>query len=163
MPRSRLSGRIHIGPDIDYLERAFDAAKYGDCSPSPYMDITIPSLTDPSLAPAGAHVMSIHVQFAPYNLKTGDWNSRREEFGDTVINCLTESAPNLKELIVGSSDHHAAGSGADLRVEWRTYHARRTDPRSVFYLSTLDRVGRSIELQSMDSISAEPAHIPAVA
>jgi phytoene dehydrogenase-like protein len=99
--KTRLSGRIHIGPDIDYLERAFDAAKYGDCSPSPYMDITIPSLTDPSLAPAGAHVMSLHVQFAPYNLKTGDWNSRREEFGETVINCLTEYVPNLKELIVG--------------------------------------------------------------
>ncbi len=99
--KTKLSGRIHIGPDIDYLERAFDAAKYGDYSPSPYMDITIPSLTDPSLAPAGAHVMSIHVQFAPYNLKNGDWNSRREEFGDTVINCLTEYAPNLKELIVG--------------------------------------------------------------
>ena len=96
-----LSGRIHIGPEIDYLERAFDAAKYGDYSPSPYMDITIPSLTDPSLAPQGAHVMSIHVQFAPYNLKTGDWNSRREEFGDTVINCLSDYAPNLKELIVG--------------------------------------------------------------
>jgi phytoene dehydrogenase-like protein len=98
--RARLSGRIHIGPDIDYLERAFDAAKYGDFSPSPYMDITIPSLTDSSLAPAGAHVMSIHVQFAPYHLKTGDWNSRREEFGDTVVNCLTECAPNLKQLIV---------------------------------------------------------------
>jgi phytoene dehydrogenase-like protein len=98
---TKLSGRIHIGPDIDYLERAFDAAKYGDCSPSPYMDIAIPSLTDPSLAPPGAHVMSVHVQFAPYNLKTGDWNSRREEFGDTVVKCLTESAPNLKELIVG--------------------------------------------------------------
>jgi phytoene dehydrogenase-like protein len=98
--RTKLSGRIHIGPDIDYLERAFDAAKYGDCSPSPYMDITIPSLTDPTLAPEGAHVMSVHVQYAPYNLETGDWSSRREEFGNTVINCLTEFAPNLKELIV---------------------------------------------------------------
>jgi phytoene dehydrogenase-like protein len=97
----RLSGRIHIGPDIDYLERAFDVAKYGDCSPSPYMDITIPSLTDSSLAPAGAHVMSIHVQFAPYNLKSGGWNSRREDFGDTVVNCLAEYAPKLKQLIVG--------------------------------------------------------------
>ncbi|HVQ39990.1 MAG TPA: NAD(P)/FAD-dependent oxidoreductase, partial [Pyrinomonadaceae bacterium] len=63
---SRLSGRIHIGPDIDYLERAFDAAKYGDYSPAPYMDITIPTLTDPALTPAGAHVMSIHVQYAPH-------------------------------------------------------------------------------------------------
>ncbi|MEP6708343.1 MAG: NAD(P)/FAD-dependent oxidoreductase, partial [Pyrinomonadaceae bacterium] len=98
--KSKLSGRIHVGPDIDYLERAFDAAKYGNYSPAPYMDITVPSLTDPSLAPAGAHVMSVYVQYAPYKLKTGDWNSRREEFGDAMINALSLYAPNLKELIV---------------------------------------------------------------
>jgi phytoene dehydrogenase-like protein len=96
----KLSGRIHIGPDIDYLERAFDAAKYDDFSPQPYMDITIPSLTDSTLAPKGAHVMSIHVQFAPYQLKNGDWNSRREELGDAVVEVLSDYAPNLKELIV---------------------------------------------------------------
>jgi phytoene dehydrogenase-like protein len=96
----RLSGRIHLGPDIDYLERAFDAAKYGDFSPQPYMDITIPSLTDQSLAPAGAHVMSIHAQFAPYQLKNGDWKSRREELGDTVVNVLSDYAPDLKPLIL---------------------------------------------------------------
>ena len=98
---SRLSGRIHIGPDIDYLERAFDAAKYGDYSPQPFMDITIPSITDSSLAPAGGHVMSIHVQFAPYKLRQGDWNGRREEFGDTVVDVLSQYAPNIKNLIVG--------------------------------------------------------------
>jgi phytoene dehydrogenase-like protein len=97
----KLSGRIHIGPDIDYLERAFDAAKYGDFSPQPYLDITIPSLTDPSLAPSGAHVMSIHAQFAPYKLKDGDWNSRREELGDAIVNVLCDYAPNLRESIVG--------------------------------------------------------------
>jgi phytoene dehydrogenase-like protein len=97
---SKLSGRIHIGPDIDYLERAFDAAKYGDYSPAPYMDITIPSLTDPTLAPPGAHVMSIHVQYAPYKLKHGDWNSRRDEFADRVIEVLASYAPNLMEMIV---------------------------------------------------------------
>ena len=97
----KLSGHIHIGPDIDYLERAFDAAKYGDMSPQPYLDITIPSLTDQSLAPAGAHVMSIHAQFAPYLLKDGDWNSRREELGDNVVNELSNYAPKLKESIVG--------------------------------------------------------------
>ena len=96
----KLSGRIHIGPEIDYLERAFDAAKYGDFSPQPYLDITIPSLTDSSLAPDGAHLMSIHAQYAPYKLKVGDWDSRREELGDTVVNTLTEYAPNLKELIL---------------------------------------------------------------
>ena len=96
----KLSGRIHIGPDIDYLERAFDAAKYGDYSPKPYLDITIPSLTDSTLAPKGGHVMSINMQFAPYKLKEGDWNTRREELGDTVVNALSEYAPTLKELIV---------------------------------------------------------------
>jgi phytoene dehydrogenase-like protein len=97
---SKLAGRIHIGPDIDYLERAFDAAKYGAYSPAPYMEITIPSLADPALAPPGAQVMSVYVQYAPYTLKNGDWNSRREEFADTVVNTLSNYAPNLKELIV---------------------------------------------------------------
>jgi phytoene dehydrogenase-like protein len=95
-----LSGRIHVGPEIDYLERAFDDAKYGDYSRQPYMDITIPSLTDPSLAPSGKHVMSIYVQFAPYRLKNGDWSGRREEFGDAVIRCLSAYAPNLPGLVL---------------------------------------------------------------
>lgn len=96
----QLCGRIHIGPEIDYLERAFDAAKYGEYSPAPYMDVTIPTLTDPELAPSGAHVMSVYVQYAPYKLKTGDWNSRRDEFADNAINTLANYAPNLKDLIV---------------------------------------------------------------
>ena len=98
--KEKLSGRIHIGPEIDYLERAFDAAKYGDFSPEPYLDITIPSLTDPSMAPDGKHVMSIHAQFAPYKLKSGDWNSRREDFADAVIGQLEEYAPGIRDLIV---------------------------------------------------------------
>ena len=66
--RTPFDGRIHIGPDIDYLERAFDASKYGEISPSPYLDITFPSLHDPSLAPPGRHVMSVYMQFAPFKL-----------------------------------------------------------------------------------------------
>jgi len=97
---AKLSGRIHIGPEIDYLERAFDAAKYGYYSAQPYMDITIPSLTDPELVTGGAQVMSVYVQYAPYKLKEGDWTSRREEFADTVVKELTNYAPNLKDLIV---------------------------------------------------------------
>ena len=95
-----LLGHIHIGPDTDYLERAFDAAKYGDFSPEPYMDISIPSVTDSSLAPNGSHVMSVHVQYAPYRLKNGNWNTRHDEFGDTVLNALASYAPNIRELIV---------------------------------------------------------------
>jgi phytoene dehydrogenase-like protein len=72
-----LSARIHIGPEIDYLERAFDASKYGHFSPAPYLEASIPSLLDPSLAPAGKHVMSIHMQYAPYNLKGEPRNSSR--------------------------------------------------------------------------------------
>ena len=65
------------------------------------MSITIPTLTDPSLAPDGAHVISIHAQFAPHKLKEGDWDSRRDELGDTIVKTLSDYAPNLKELIVG--------------------------------------------------------------
>ncbi|MGC2089747.1 MAG: NAD(P)/FAD-dependent oxidoreductase [Candidatus Acidiferrales bacterium] len=70
-----LAARIHIGPEIDYLERAFDASKYGDFSPSPYLEASVPSLLDPSLAPAG-HVMSIHMQYAPYNVNASSAASR---------------------------------------------------------------------------------------
>jgi len=97
---AELRGRIHIGPDIDYLERAFDAAKYGDFSHEPYMDITIPTLADPTLAPEGRHVCSVYVQFAPYTLKEGDWASRREEFADAVVKTLSTYAPNVADLIL---------------------------------------------------------------
>jgi phytoene dehydrogenase-like protein len=96
----KLKGRIHIGSDIDYLERAFDAAKYGEFSTRPYLDITIPSLSDNSLAPKGAHVMSVYVQYAPYKLAKGDWTARREEFGDAVVKALSEYVPNLPQLVV---------------------------------------------------------------
>jgi phytoene dehydrogenase-like protein len=100
--KAKLAGRIHIGPEIDYLERAFDASKYGEFSPEPYLDITIPSIEDSSLAPAGKHVMSIHVQFAPYKLKQGDWTTRSDEFGDNVIDQLEKYAPGLRDLIVAA-------------------------------------------------------------
>src|SRR5262245_17307061 len=95
-----LSGRIHIGQDIDYLERAFDDSKYGDFSKQPYLDVTIPSISDPSLAQPGKHVMSIVMQYAPYRLKTGDWHARADALGDTVVSTLSEDAPNLKSLIL---------------------------------------------------------------
>jgi len=97
---TKLAGRIHIGPEIDYLERAFDAAKYGQFSPAPYLDITIPSLSDPSLAPEGKHVMSIHVQFAPYKLKGADWDAKREDFAATVFDQIEEYAPGFRQLIL---------------------------------------------------------------
>ena len=94
-----LTGRIHIGNEIDYLERAFDASKYGNFSPHPYLEVTIPSLTDPTLAPEGQHVMSIYVQYAPYKLK-GDWETQRKPLGQTVVKTLAQYIPNLPELIL---------------------------------------------------------------
>jgi len=94
-----LSGRIHIGPEIDYLERAFDASKYGDFSKTPLLDVTIPTILDPSLAPDGKHVLSAYVQFAPFKLKEGNWDSRRHDLGHAVVKTLTAYAPNLPNLI----------------------------------------------------------------
>ena len=94
-----LSGRIQISPGIDYLERAFDESKYGDFSTQPYLEITIPSLTDPSLAPSGQHVMSVYMQYAPYKLKS-DWNTQRGPLGDTVVKTIAQYAPNLPGLIL---------------------------------------------------------------
>ncbi len=94
-----LRSRIHIGPEIDYLERAFDESKYGNFSPHPYLEITIPSLTDPSLAPSGKHVMSVYMQYAPFKLKNADWDSQRSALGETVVKKLAEYAPNLPALV----------------------------------------------------------------
>src|SRR5687767_1186972 len=85
-----LRGAVSISPGVDYMERAYDEAKYGRFSRRPYIDMVIPSLTDPSVAPPGKHVMSCFVQYAPYNLKEGNWDDKREEFGDTVINTIAE-------------------------------------------------------------------------
>jgi phytoene dehydrogenase-like protein len=97
-----LAGRIHIGPGIDYLERAFDDSKYGDFSRAPYLDISIPTISDPSLAPAGKHVMSIYMQFAPYKLKQGDWAQQRDALRDTIIKTLAVYAPDLSSKILAA-------------------------------------------------------------
>ncbi len=94
-----LRGRIHVGPEIDYLERAFDESKYGDFSHNPYLEVTIPSLTDPSLAPAGKHVMSVYMQYAPFKLKSGDWNAQRDALGNTVVKTLSRYAPKFGDLV----------------------------------------------------------------
>ena len=96
-----LSGRIHIGPEIDYLERAFDASKYGEFSKTPWLDVTIPTILDPSLAPDGKHVLSAYVQFAPFKLREGNWYTRRRDLGAAVIKALAAYAPNLPGVVEG--------------------------------------------------------------
>ena len=95
-----LKGRIQISPEIDYLERAFDESKYGNFSRQPYLEITFPTLTDPSLAPAGQHVMSIYMQYAPYKLKNSDWESQRTALGEAVVKTIAQYAPSLPQKIL---------------------------------------------------------------
>ena len=95
-----LRGAISISPGVDYMERAYDQAKYGEFSRRPYMDMVIPTLTDPSIAPPGKHIMSCFVQYAPYKLAKGTWDDQREAFGDTVIDTIAEYAPNIRDIIL---------------------------------------------------------------
>jgi phytoene dehydrogenase-like protein len=95
----RLRGRIVIAPSIDYLERGFDASKFGRVSDEPYLEATIPTLSDPSLAPAGTHVMSVIAQWTPYRLREGDWKAERERLGDVVVKTLEGYAPGLGDLV----------------------------------------------------------------
>jgi phytoene dehydrogenase-like protein len=111
---AHLRGAISISPSLDYMERAYDDAKYGRFSRRPYMDIVIPSLTDPSVAPPGKHVMSCFVQYAPYHLAEGTWDEQREAFGDTVVDTIGQYAPNLKSII----KHRQVVTPLDLEREW---------------------------------------------
>jgi phytoene dehydrogenase-like protein len=97
-----LSGRIHIGPEIDYLERAFDHAKYGEFSSQPWLDASIPSILDPQLAPPGKHVMSIYVHFAPYALRGTTWDAARAPLRDAVMQVLGRYAPGIEEQVIAS-------------------------------------------------------------
>ncbi len=109
-PGSALSGRVHIGPTLNYLEKAFDASKYGSFSRQPYLDLVVPSVADPSLAPAGKHVMSVHAQFAPYQLRESNWSAQADAFGDAVVQTLATYAPDLPSRIL----HRQVITPADL-------------------------------------------------
>src|SRR5262252_8891029 len=95
-----LRGALSISPSVDYMERAYDQAKYGYFSRRPYIDMVIPTLTDPSVAPPGKHILSCFVQYAPYKLASGTWDEQREAFGDTVVNTVAEYAPNIRDIIL---------------------------------------------------------------
>ena len=155
-----LKGRIHIGPEIDYLERAFDESKYGNFSRHPYLEATIPSLTDPTLAPEGKHVMSIYMQYAPYKLK-GDWEepaqSSRPNRGADARTIRAQSARDDPD----SPDHHATGSRRCLRINRRTNLPRRSRPRSVLHHASAAGLGALPHADSRTYIFAAAERIPA--
>jgi phytoene dehydrogenase-like protein len=96
-----LSGHIVVCPDLEYLERAYDDAKYGRVSLAPYLDATLPTVLDPSLAPTGRHLMQINLQFAPYHLEEGEWEEGREALGERALATLERFAPGLRSLVAG--------------------------------------------------------------
>ena len=94
-------GAVSISPSIDYIERAYDDAKYGQFAKEPYVDIIFPSVIDPDMAPPGKHVMSCFVQYAPYDIEGGWDDAKREAFGDAVISAIERYAPNIRGAIIG--------------------------------------------------------------
>ena len=109
-PGPQHGATMHICPSIDYVERAWDDAKYGKPSESPMLEMTIPTTYDPSLAPPGKHIMGIFLQYAPYTLRDANWDDLRESFGDRVVNLIEQYCPNIKEII----EHRQVLSPLDL-------------------------------------------------
>jgi phytoene dehydrogenase-like protein len=99
-PGPQHRGTIHICPDLDYIERAHDDAKYGQPSARPILECTIPSVVDPTVAPPGRHLMSIFVQYAPYALRGATWDDLRESFADRCFALLDEYAPNFRGAVL---------------------------------------------------------------
>jgi phytoene dehydrogenase-like protein len=111
---AHLRGAISISPSLDYMHTAYEDAARGCFSGRPYLDVVIPSLNDPSVAPPGKHVMSCFVQYAPYHLADGTWDDKREALGDTVIETLAEYAPNMRRIV----RHRQVITPLDLEREW---------------------------------------------
>ena len=99
-PGPQHRGTIHVCPDLDYIERAYDDAKYGRPSERPVLECTIPSVVDPTVAPPGRHLMSIFVQYAPYRLREASWDQLREPFADRCFDLLDEYAPNFRRSVL---------------------------------------------------------------
>src|SRR5262245_32254163 len=99
-PGPQHRGTMHICPDQDYIERGYDDAKYGRPSADPILECTLPSAVDPSVAPPGQHLMSMFIQYAPYRLKEGTWDERKEAFADRCFDILEEYAPGFKRSVI---------------------------------------------------------------
>jgi phytoene dehydrogenase-like protein len=113
-PGAHLQGAISISPSMEYMDRAYDDAKAGRFSRQPYLDMVIPSLSDHSVAPAGKHVASCFVQYAPYRLREGTWDTQREALGDAVVEAIAAFAPNMRDVV----RHRQVVTPLDLEREW---------------------------------------------
>jgi phytoene dehydrogenase-like protein len=122
LDKKAFADRMIIAPDINYVERAFNPAKYGETSPNPVMEITFPSLRDESLAPTGKHVLSAIVQYAPYDLKGGWDDAARESFKQTAIDTIARYAPDIKDRITASELLTPADIEKEFRITGGHWH-----------------------------------------
>jgi len=99
-PGPQHGATMHICPSIEYIERAWDDAKYGRPSQSPLLELTVPTMYDPTLAPEGKHIMGIFIQYAPYTLSDGTWDELREPFGYRVLDMIEEYAPGFRDCVI---------------------------------------------------------------
>ncbi|MGQ0550129.1 MAG: phytoene desaturase family protein, partial [Armatimonadota bacterium] len=132
-PGPQHRGTIHIGPTMEYIDRAWEDAVHGRPSEHPFLEITIPTTYDPSLAPPEKHVMSIFVQYTPYRLADGSWDQLKESYAETVLDTLAEYAPNIKEIIL----HRQVLSPLDLERDFALtggdiFHGEMTPDRLFF-------------------------------
>jgi phytoene dehydrogenase-like protein len=91
---------MHICPSVEYIERAWDDAKYGKPSQNPLIEMTIPTMYDPSLAPPGRHIMGIFLQYAPYTLRNGTWDEHREPYAERILDVIEEYCPNIRSIVL---------------------------------------------------------------
>ncbi len=136
---SRLRGRIVIGTSIDHVEKAKDAWKFGHVAEDPWLEATIPTLLDPSLAPEGKHVMSVLVEAAPRHLRHGDWSTERERLGDVTVKTLERYAPGLGELVEARQVITPEDFETDVRLERWPRLPRRAGTGSVLHVASAER------------------------
>lgn len=119
---SALRGRLLVAPSLDYIERAFNHSKYGEFSQAPILEVTVPSVADPSLAPAGRHVLSVIVQYVPYRLAAGDWGQQKERLTNIVLDLLDRHAPGLKGSVTAAELLTPADIERDFRISGGHWH-----------------------------------------
>ena len=156
-------GFTNIGPSMEYLERAFDDAKYGWYIKRPYIDCAIQSTIDPDMAPPGKHVMSCFIQYAPYHLKGSDWDTEKERFGDTVQATLESFFPGFGDLVLQREIRTPLDIERTVGLS-RGQHLRRRVPRARrCSVPARARAGRSTGHRSTATTSAAPGRIRAAA
>ena len=155
----RLAGRIVIAPSIDHLEQAFDASKYGRVSEEPYLEATIPTISDPRSRPKGTHVMSVVAQWTPYALREAEWSAERDRLGDLVVKTMERYAPGLSDLVTARQVITPGRSRDRVRPVRRPRLPRRARARSVLRLAAAARATPATGSGSRGCTCAVPGHI----